>query len=119
MTEHPVLDRPTACPPPRDRPAATAEFVDVVCADGELLRAEFDAIIAANFPPEAGQACEDPPRRPAPPLCDRAHPERSRSTGRGRRPDRTAIRAARRHRARQRGPPPNGRREQNVDPGRR
>ena len=36
-------------------------FVDVVCADYELLHAEFDAIIAANFPDAAG--CEQR-RRP-------------------------------------------------------
>lgn len=32
----------------------TATFVDLVCADRELLRAEFDSIIAANVPGSAG-----------------------------------------------------------------
>jgi hypothetical protein len=32
----------------------TAAFVDLICADHELLRAEFDAIIAANLPDTVG-----------------------------------------------------------------
>jgi hypothetical protein len=47
------------------------QFLDLVCADDELLRAEFDAIIAAEWPtpPPAGQDHEyvdEPahPRRP-------------------------------------------------------
>lgn len=53
MTDHPTLE-PTAVVRVRagdsSGAAPAAAFVDVVCADHELLRAEFDAIIAANFP---------------------------------------------------------------------
>jgi hypothetical protein len=42
---------------------ATAALAEVVCADRELLRAEFDAIIAANFPVGAGHRGRLPARR--------------------------------------------------------
>ncbi|MCU7727088.1 hypothetical protein ODJ79_25455 [Actinoplanes sp. KI2] len=45
--------------------AAGQAFVDLVCADDELMRAEFDALIAASWPsPPAVPPV--PPRRPAP-----------------------------------------------------
>jgi len=55
MTDHPTLEPPAAVRVRAGEPsgaAPAAAFVDVVCADHELLRAEFDAIIAANFPPD-------------------------------------------------------------------
>jgi hypothetical protein len=49
-----------ACP----ATAAAQTFVDLVCADDELMRAEFDALIAASWPtPPAVPPV--PPRRPA------------------------------------------------------
>lgn len=41
--------------------AATATFAELVCADDDLLRAEFDSIVAANFP---GPADRPRPCRP-------------------------------------------------------
>jgi hypothetical protein len=44
-----------------DLPRCTdADFIDVVCADEDLLRAEFEAIVAATWP--------EPPSTPADPL---------------------------------------------------
>jgi hypothetical protein len=42
----------------RSEAAMDAEFVDLMCADEDLLRAEFDAIIAAEFP-------DQPPSSPS------------------------------------------------------
>ncbi|MCU7723858.1 hypothetical protein ODJ79_09045 [Actinoplanes sp. KI2] len=55
-------------------PATTGQaFVDLVCADDELVRAEFDALIAASWPtPPAVPPV--PPRRPAPWPCGLALP---------------------------------------------
>jgi hypothetical protein len=53
MTDHPTLEPTAAVRIRAGEPggaAAVAAFADLVCADHELLRAEFDAIIAANFP---------------------------------------------------------------------
>jgi hypothetical protein len=51
--------------------ASIAEFLDLICADKELLRAEFDAIIAAGWPAEPptvrGTGC----RRDRPPFGSR------------------------------------------------
>jgi hypothetical protein len=56
------------------RPAAIGQaFVDLVCADDELMRAEFDALIAASWPtPPAVPPVR--PRRPAPWPCSLALP---------------------------------------------
>ncbi|HYH30525.1 MAG TPA: hypothetical protein VD903_09080 [Pseudonocardia sp.] len=64
---------------------STAAFADLVCADRELLRAEFDSIVAANFSDaaERGQRLVPasrvttatgrvPPRRRAAPLVRRS-----------------------------------------------
>jgi hypothetical protein len=48
----------------RSDAAIDAEFVDLMCADEDLLRAEFDAIIAAEYP--------DPPPSSPSDLCRRA-----------------------------------------------
>jgi hypothetical protein len=40
----------------RVEPSVEDQFLDLVCADEELLRAEFDAIIAAEWPNPAGGA---------------------------------------------------------------
>jgi hypothetical protein len=42
----------------RSEAAMDAEFVDLMCADEDLLRGEFDAIIAAEFP-------DQPPSSPS------------------------------------------------------
>lgn len=49
-----MIDRAVASSP---QAALDAEFLALVCADPDLLRAEFDAIIAA------GWGCTRPPRR--------------------------------------------------------
>ncbi|WP_219417332.1 hypothetical protein [Pseudonocardia nigra] len=46
--------------------ATGAAFAAVVAADAELLRIEFDAIIAANFPAGRAQRSRHPPRRSGP-----------------------------------------------------
>ena len=61
MTDHPTLEPPPPCASARVNQQAprAAAFADLVCADHELLHAEFDAIIAANFPgaAEHGHPC--------------------------------------------------------------
>jgi hypothetical protein len=56
------MDRsaPTAAPP------AEREFIDLVCQDEQLLRAEFDALIAASWPTPPRPVPPAPPQRPAP-----------------------------------------------------
>jgi hypothetical protein len=55
----------TAGRPGTNRPNSdTAVFAELVCADSELLRAEFDAIVAANFPAELGLPAPRGPHRP-------------------------------------------------------
>jgi hypothetical protein len=43
---------------------AESSLADLVCADPALLRAEFDSIIAANYPTTADALDPRPPRRP-------------------------------------------------------
>jgi hypothetical protein len=74
---------------------SAAEFADLICADEELLRAEFDAIIAAGWPPAVrGTGC----RRDRPPAGSRGGKVLD-----IRSQDRDS--AARRARSRQRSPP--------------
>jgi hypothetical protein len=84
-----------------------ARFVDLVSADTRLLRAEFDAIIAANFPRAAGRTLRRPPARPVPSVAERrgreVPPCRGWPSRCGRKPD--PARCAVDDRARQRGPP--------------
>lgn len=83
----------------RRRAGLDADFLALVCADEELLRAEFDAIIAAGWGCPQG-------RRPHPPVSTHPLPKRSEAPS-----TRPAGIAARRHsptvpaRARQRSPP--------------
>jgi hypothetical protein len=77
--------------------ATAQEFAELVYADPALVRAEFDAIIAANFSPV-------PPRRaprPAPDRRDRPDSHRPRPTG----APGDLARTARRVGARERSPP--------------
>jgi hypothetical protein len=61
-----------------------AEFAELVCGERDLLRAEFDAIIAANWPSH-DQPTPPPPPHPGPiPRFRPAHPHPERSTGVGR-----------------------------------
>src|SRR5689334_6112377 len=72
---------------------AQAEFVDLICADPELMRAEFDAIVEAGWgsgspPPQPDQAGLTPRRSPERPATPEApatsrHPKPGppRSTG--------------------------------------
>lgn len=80
--------------PPSTAGPEVDDFLDVLCADEDLLRAEFDAIVQANWPePPAG-----PPTPPAPRHRTRPRPPRVVA-----RPRPGAPR--RRTRARQRSPP--------------
>ncbi|WP_433304033.1 hypothetical protein ACQP2F_13735 [Actinoplanes sp. CA-030573] len=74
-------------------------FIDLVCQDEGLLRAEFDALIAASWQTPPDSPPPAPPRRPPP----GAGPPARRGVQRGR-----TFRGntpARRHDRRQRGPP--------------
>lgn len=118
MTEHPTLGPTALDRTASDRTAtivlvraggpssdADAAFVDLVCADRELLAAEFDAIITANFPDpaEGPQSCD----RSVPALTgtDRVPPGRARHRC-SLRPLHGARTVARRPEPRERGPPP-------------
>jgi hypothetical protein len=77
-----------------------AEFLDLICADEELLRAEFDALIAAGWPIEPPTVRGVGRRREHTPAGGRgAHARRVRSLSR--QPDAPEVRA----RSRQRSPP--------------
>jgi len=54
---------------PIDTPS---RFAELVCADPELLRVEFEALIAANYASGDGQRRRCPPRRKRPARIDRA-----------------------------------------------
>lgn len=108
MTDHPTLEatatvRVCAGEPSGAAPPAAA-FVDLVCADHELLRAEFDTIIAANFPDVSGHGQR---LRPAPAVATATRPGPARRVPA--RPARQAVQgrggATQNMRARQRGPP--------------
>jgi hypothetical protein len=59
--------------------AVDTRFVELLCADADLLRLEFDAIIAANFPPTGtGQQHPSPPPRQPIPATGRLRPEGNR-----------------------------------------
>lgn len=65
------LDSAPVATLPVDTPS---RFAELVCADPDLLRAEFEALIAANYPSGDGHPCSCPPRRKRPPRIDRARP---------------------------------------------
>ena len=68
----------------RQRGHVDEQFLDLICADEDLLRAEFDAIIAAEWPsPPAGRAR---PRRRRRAARQRGRPARSRPCPRPRPP---------------------------------
>ena len=111
MSDDPALAQrapvhPLAAPADTAPADTHAVFVELVCADVGLLQVEFDALIAANFPPGNGRRSRRPPRRPGPPRIDRARPSpqaipSSRSGPRS--PSGTGTGTA--HAARERGPP--------------
>jgi hypothetical protein len=89
-------------------PAATrSAFTELICADPELLRVEFTALITANYPP--AQSRRLPPRQPVRPRTDQAPPTPPPSAPSQSRPrsesDGPANRAATRRTLRERGPP--------------
>ena len=107
MTEHPTFEPTDTVRLHRGEPSGaadtTAAFADLVCNDHELLRAEFDAIITANFPDPADDTQHRSPRtvatrtpRPAP---------RGAGTPPPHRPGRSGIARGQHPQARQRGPP--------------
>jgi hypothetical protein len=65
MTSNPVGQADTALSPEWDRGFDEA-FIELVCGDPDLVRAEFDALIGASF--------DDPPPPPAPPAPSAARP---------------------------------------------
>lgn len=68
----PMTDRGTAVV----TPGTTEQFLELVCADDDLVRAEFDAIIAAEFAsPPVHPVADAPGARP------RRHRNRSRRVG--------------------------------------
>ena len=82
MTAHSAMKHPGH---PVSAPADTAladdaladtrsVFAELVCADPELLQAEFEALIAANYPPGDARTCRQSPRRSGPPRTDRTRP---------------------------------------------
>ena len=81
---------------------STATFTDLVCADQDLLRAEFDSIIAANFADTTGR-----PRRlrPDTATATAALPPGRTAPPPGRHPARVRVARAQKLRARQRSPP--------------
>jgi hypothetical protein len=87
--------------------ATAAAFDEVVCADRDLLRLEFDAIIAANFPPGKAERSRRPPRRHGPLLrLGRLRPGATGSAiTAASRPARVSRTARGPRRPRQRGPP--------------
>jgi hypothetical protein len=89
------------------RPDVDASFVELVSTDAELLRLEFDAIIAANFPHPVGRSRHRPPGWRQPPTRNRRRrivpPDRGRPSRSGHRP--AGVRSAVDGRARQRSPP--------------
>ena len=111
MTEHPTLGPTDTVHLRADEPSAAADiaaaFTDLVCADHELLRAEFDTIITANFPDAADGTQRRRPTRPVVPRTDRGVPSDApiRSAHRA---QRGGTAAAHYPRARQRGPPVSG-----------
>ena len=107
MTEHPTLEPTDTVHPRTGEPSAaadtTATFTDLVCADHELLRAEFDAIITANFPDAADGTQHRRPIRPFVPGMGRGAPRDAPTPSAHRQRGGTA--GAQHPRARQRGPP--------------
>ena len=65
---------------------ANASFAELICADAQWLREEFDALIAASFsqppaaPPPAPPRVRPPHGRAGPPGCHRLRPEAPAST---------------------------------------
>jgi hypothetical protein len=108
MAEHLILE-PTAIVylhrrDPSGAANTTAAFADLVCSDQELLRAEFDAIVTANFPDsDDGTQRRRPPRA----VATRTHRVAARGAAA---PalhgfDRGGDTGGQRPQARQRGPP--------------
>ena len=79
---------------------AGATFADLICADEQWLREEFDALIAANYRPP-GPPPPAPPRTPSLPLHPSGAP--AAPTGTGPRP--RQVISARSSPRRQRSPP--------------
>lgn len=96
MTEHSRNDVPR-----------TSAFVEILCADPDLLRMEFDSIIAATFPEGGGDQGPRPPRRPNDLLTSTLRPARvPAGTTAALLPPPPAHRATAARWARERGPPP-------------
>ena len=108
MTEHPTCEATDSVRLHRGEPSGaadtTAAFADLVCSDHELLRAEFHAIITANFPdPADGTQRRRPPRT----VATRTHRTASRGADApsSHRPERGGMASGQHPQARQRGPP--------------
>jgi hypothetical protein len=71
MTDHPTPERAALGHREATTSGTSEAFADLICADAGLLHAEFDAIIAANFPVGGGQRSRLPPRQSRPAVADR------------------------------------------------
>jgi len=110
MTDHPCIEYPAPATDPAPVDAVGA-CVELVCGDAGLLRAEFDAIIAANFPGGAGQRHRRPPLRRARLLTERSRPRTPAGPATaGARSGPARVSAGLRARARERSPPEDRRR---------
>ena len=110
MTDHPTLEPTTAAVRIRageasGAAAAPSAFADLVCADHELLHAEFDAIIAANFPGAAERGHRLGPDTTVVAVTERVSEHRCPAPS-DRRPGRGRAGGVQGLRARQRAPPP-------------
>lgn len=108
MIEHPTFEPTDTVRLHHGTPSGaadtTAAFADLVCSDHELVRAEFDAIITANFPDPADGTQRDHPPRTVATRTPRAAP-RGAAAPSSHRPERGSVAGGQHPQARQRGPP--------------
>ncbi len=106
MNDARALDHPAPVHPVSVPADPCSVFAELVCADPGLLRVEFDALIAANFPPTDAARSRRPPRRPGSAATDRPRPVLAASLAAAvRGPAWTQPGAAPHRRARERSPP--------------
>ncbi|WP_433295997.1 hypothetical protein ACQPZQ_14860 [Pseudonocardia sp. CA-142604] len=120
MSDHPTVEPAATVRLRADEWANAAEitaaFVDLICADHELLRAEFNAIIAANLPDAAGDQQRLAPARTVTTVTGPLPPHRRRALAAAH-SRRDSCDRPQNLRARQRGPPVRApHRSDSVDP---
>jgi hypothetical protein len=111
MTDHSTFEATGTARVPAGEPSgpagSTAAFADLVCADRELLRAEFDSIVAANFSDAAERGQRLVPASRVTTATGRVPPRR-RAAPSVRRSARGSTNKSQHLRARQRAPPSPG-----------